>query len=466
MSFNLMETPQQSSNARDMFRKYGEKQKTLQEETAGESAQRQLYQYNARAAEMILGLPGGFKKAFQQSMEMLDPKFKELQEMEKQLPGFPEEGSLQQQIMNPPTAPEIREKYTKKRSKELFGKEEYSEPKNKVEEAIGEFTQDLTGFFLPGNQMRLATKIGAPIAGNLIKQGIKFFGGEEGIADKAKLGVMLMTSLAQQSNPAQFARERISSAKNMVPNNATVSSIPLVQGLQNVYTMLQRGMRRTPSKTRAFNAIEDLLQQIDPATGRINLRSLMESRDNINEWIAEMGGFDIPGPTREAGIRNLNNVKREMIDAIDTALDQRFPQAADLYRTGYEAAAVTHRSNAISNFIEKNFGRKTASIGAKLLFPSLGAGAAVLPKTALAGMIGYPLYKTGQVLYRVGQSPTLARYYQEVIRASSVGNAPLMIHNLSKLDAAFAAEEQKKNKGKTIPLNEFKTRMQMRINQK
>ena len=150
---------------------------------------------------------------------------------------------------------------------------------------------------------------------------------------------------------------------------------------------------------------------------------------------------------------------------IDTNLAQRFPQAGELYRTGYEAAAVTHQSNAITNFIERYFGRKVASAGAKVLFPGLAGGAAVLPKTAGAAAIGIPVYKTGQVLYRVGNSPTLARYYADVIRNASQANAPAMIKSIDLLDNQMEKEERKEeikrtkaNRGKKPSLEEFKSR--------
>src|SRR5438046_4647968 len=105
--------------------------------------------------------------------------------------------------------------------------------------------------------------------------------------------------------------------------------------------------------------MQDLAGQVQ--NNRLSMHSLMDPRDNVNEWISEAGGWDVPANTRDATVRNLNELKRQIISTIDENMQNRFPEAAELYRTGYEAAAVNHQSNAISNFIERNFGKKLTS---------------------------------------------------------------------------------------------------------
>lgn len=441
------------------------KEKSL-EESEEDFYKRNIAQNAARAAETYVGLPGNFKKAFQESKDYLlnlFPGFKDrpkAKELEEKSFGTPEKGSYEDLIMNPLTSSQLRETASKNIAEKSTGDENYLEPRGEVEKATGELTQDLTSFFLPGSgQLRMITKIGVPVLGNLGKQGLKYLGVDEKKAEQAKLGMMLVSTLASQSNPGQFASERISQSKNMIPETATVNAAPLARNLMPLLNRMQRGFQ-VPSKSRTMQGMGELAGQIQ--NGRLNMRSLMDARDGINEWIAEAGGWDIPVPTRNAAVANLNQLKTQIIDTIESNMATRFPQARELYETGYEAAAVTHQSNAISNFIEKNFGRKTASVGAKLLFPSLVGGSAILPKTAAAGILAYPVYKTGQVLYRVGNSPTLARYYQDVLTYSAAGNVPAMVKSMDKLDKALAEDEKKMKKGKKISLDEFKARFKQK----
>lgn len=431
----------------------------MQSETLGKKTIRNVSQNVARAGETYLGLPGGMKKAYTQTRDMISSYFglPNLKEREEQALGKPSKGGYEELIMSPPSANELKETATKKIAKKITGDEEYLEPKNTLEKAVGELTQDITSFFMPGTgQLRFAVRLGAPIAGNLTKHGVQFFGGSEETAEKAKLGIMLATTLAGQSNPGQFASDRIGQAKQMIPDTATVDAMPLANRLMPLYQRMTRGLG-VPSKSRAIEGMRDLAGQVQG--NRISLRSLMDARDNVNEWISEAGGWEIPVPVRDATVRNLNELKTQIIRTIDQNMAARFPQAGELYRTGYEAAAVNHQSNAISNFIERNFGRKVSSVGAKLLFPALAGSASILPKTALGGAALYPIYKTGQVLYRVGNSPTLGRYYNDVIQASLRGNAPAMISSMNKFDKAMAEEEKKdKKRDRGISLEEFKMR--------
>jgi len=434
------------------------------EETTPEQARRISGQQIARGGETVLGYPGNLKKSVGQARDYIEslfgvPEEERLSKKGEETFGKPEKGSIEEFAFNPPTSAEIRETGTKKVAEKLTGDTEYLEPRTKEEEASGEFTQDLTSMFMPGTRrLNWLTRIGAPIAGNLTKQGVKFLGGSEETAEKAKLGVMLMSTLASQSNPAEFSRNRIAQAKNMIPETATVSSGPLARRLRPVYNYINSGLRNVPSAARTREIINDLADQ--SRTGRINMRSLMKARDDVNELINDAGGFDVHPDVRDRTVNNLNRAKRAIIQTIDENMSARFPQAAELYRTGYEASAVTHTSNAISNFLEKRFGRTLASVGARLLFPAATGGAALIgPKALVATTIGLPLYQTGKVMYRVANSPTLARYYQDVITSSTLGNTAAMVKSLSKFDKAMLKEEEKEKKGRGITLDEFKSKI-------
>lgn len=447
----------------DRFNKIGESIQDSEKESGWESFKRNYMQKQARIYETALGLPGNTKKAFSDTLnyiESLLPKpegIKSLKEQEKETFGSPSEGGIVDLLYNPPTSEEIRKKHTSKVAKAISGKESYLEPQNEREEKEGEVIQDIANMFMPGTgRFRLMTRLGAPIFANMAKEGVKLVGGSESTAEKAKMGVMLATTLSSQSNPGRFATERIRDAKNMIPQTARFSTSNFEPQLNALHHQLNRGLQ-VPSKSRTQQGIRRLRQQIQ--NGEIDAHSLMTARDNINEWISEAGGFDVPTDIRDATVRNLNNLKREIIHTIDYNLARRYPQAAELYQTGYEAAAVNHQSNAISNFIERNYGRTAASIGAKLLFPAMAGGAAILPKTVGVAALGYPLYKTGQVLYRVANSPTLSAYYGDVIRHSLQGNASAMAKSLRKLDEELKKVEEKELKGKKLPFEDFKSRL-------
>jgi len=268
MSNDIQDIPSnqqtKSSNIRDRFKAVAEKNKP--EETS-ESVLRNIGQYASRAGELFLGQPGNIKKAFQQTRDYLQsffPDSENLGELEKQTFGSPEKGSWEDTLVNPPTSNELRQTATKNIAEKLTGDKERFEPRGKKEEFAGNLVQDVSSMFTPGTgQMRLMTRLGAPILGNLAKEGLKYLGVEDSTAEKAKFGVMLATSIAGQTNPGQFAGERISQGKSMVPDTTTAFAGPMAQNLQPLITRMQRGFRNVPSKTRAIQGLEDLAGQID-----------------------------------------------------------------------------------------------------------------------------------------------------------------------------------------------------------
>jgi hypothetical protein len=439
------------------FSRVAEK-KEAPDESWLEWGSRNLGQQAARSTETVLGYPGNIKGAFLNARNDLTDMLgiKNISEQEKSAFGEQDSGSFADFFFNPPTSGEIREKGTKKVAKAITGKEDYLEPKNYGEKVAGDLNQKITSFFLPGTRgMNMMTRIGAPIASQASGEAARFLGADEKLANKVENGVSLAFSVANQSNPAQMARQRIQQGRQGVPQGATAGATALDNNLGRLETQLDRGLN-VPSKSQTRAGINQLRNRIQ--NGRIDFEDLFNARDDINEWISEAGGWDVPVAVRDRTLANLGRLKDEIISTLDRNMNARFPQAANLYQTGYQAAAVTHRSNAISNFIERNFGRKAASVGAKLLFPSMAGGAAFLPKTVATGAALYPLYKTGQVLYRVSQSPTLAQYYQNVMLESMRGNVPGMVNNMVKLDKALEKEEKKDLKGKKQSLESFKSK--------
>src|SRR5260221_7309053 len=218
ISNNEVELPNNtSSSIQERFRKIASQKSYEKEpqETFFGSEKRKEGQRAARIGESILGFPGNIKKAFTQFKDFISP---ELSKMEKEL-GQPGKGSFQDYFFNPPTSSELREKVTPKIAKFFTGSEEGFEPRGAGERITGDVLQDLMSFYMPGTKgLRTAVRIGAPIVGNLASEGSKYLGADEKFAANIKTGTMLMTTLAGQSNPGQFASQRISQAKQMIPN--------------------------------------------------------------------------------------------------------------------------------------------------------------------------------------------------------------------------------------------------------
>ena len=106
----------------------------------------------------------------------------------------------------------------------------------------------------------------------------------------------------------------------------------------------------------------------------------------------------------------------------------------------------------IYNFIKKNYGDRFESAGTKLLFGLGGVSVAGTAQHFAPGLVAAgggiaaglgSIYQTVKVFQRIKNSPTLARYYGNVLKASAEKNTQQMIQNMEKLDKALAFEEKK-----------------------
>lgn len=412
----------------------------------------------ARIGEAILGAPGNLKKGLGQSFSQLNEEFN-LPPYDPSGLGQYEEGSVGESIFNPPTSHELRKGKTKEYAQQTKGNPEYYEPRGNIEEAAGEFAQDVTNMFLPGTRgFGLLTRLGAPLVSNAAKFLTKKLSGDEKLAENVKQGTSLIATIAGLSNPMQMAQQRISQSRQIVPETAAFNAQNLANNFMPLYTKLNRGFRNIPSKSKLRSNLDDFASQIQPGN-QMSTHSLMDAVDNINELINEAKGFDIPKATRPQMLKNLNEAKTVLRKEVRDQLKQ-YPEALELYNTGYEAAAVMHRSEAINNALEKYAGKKLASIGLKVLFPALAGAGKLINGGFLFGPGLGATYKTGQILYRVANSPTLARYYQNIIRRAEVGNIAAMSKSITSFDKGIDAQE-KKDKS----LDNFKAKIKNRTNQ-
>jgi len=180
---------------------------------------------------------------------------------------------------------------------------------------------------------------------------------------------------------------------------------------------------------------------------RLDKEQLIDFRKNINELISETGGFEVqlPKAIKKKAISNLGEVKKEVINGLNEYGKKSNPEFLKLNKAANEAYAAYSSSNKIADFIKKTASGtlKTPAVKAlfglggsygALAFPGIAAKAAFVGAPALAGYEGY------KVLHQVIKSPTLRKYYGEVLKGAIVGNASQVSKNLKALEQKLSEE--------------------------
>lgn len=342
-----------------------------------------------------------------------------------------------------PTSKELKEK-----SQEIT--KGYTTPKNELEKFGDELIEDVTSMASPGaGKYNLARNIGIPIVANLAKEGVKYTGLNEGNQAASKVGTMLALDLIMHRNGGakKFASSLFGKAESTIPKGQSILAKDLDKELMVLENEFKKGGAAT-STAKALEKISEIRSDINKGNGKIDVSNLYQYRPKINELISELGGFDfkVNPSIRKKAISNLQSVKDKVINKLNSYGKHLNPEFSKYYQPANEAYAVYENSNKIVKALEKSIGTLRSG-GAKILF-GLGAPSAistVLPGLAkTAAPIAIPLaigYKGFKILNRVKNSPTLRKYYGDILTKTLAGNIPEATRNLKKLDNELLKEE-------------------------
>lgn len=351
-----------------------------------------------------------------------------------------------------PTSEEIRQDITKPASKAITGEENYLEPKNEAEKFAQEFSQDILRLSLPGSGAQSwAQRIGLSFAGNSAKEIANQLGYDPSTQELAKFGALGVLSLAQLGNAPRFAREFFNDTKSLMPRGVRFNTQPLQNELAKIKNSQWYKGHPTPSTKAAREMISSIEKRIK--TGTLSVQDGMTLRENINELANNLGAFKVSGTSYGPHVANLNEVRSALIKGMEQTVGKQYPSWWKQYQDANTAFAITQRSGALGNFIAHNYAKPLLSDAGKVLFGNaLAKGAAGVAQLGIAGASIATGAKAITLANRIYQSPTLRRYYADVVQQAARGNVAAMTSALEKFDEA-ALKEQKHEKARKVLRN-------------
>jgi len=330
----------------------------------------------------------------------------------------------------------------------------YTSPKTKGESKFQEFTEDVGAAINPSRVPTVRNfalnNLLTPAASNVVKQTVNELGFGEDKANLAKMAVWLPLSLAFNVNGPQYASELMNRGRNGFPNNLQ-ANVPRLQQRLDTAANSHLLLHSDPRSALARQALAGVERDI--ANGQTNVRSLLTMYDGVNAASRNRGLFELGSRGDQAFARRaINEVRNVLRDEIrDVAANH--PQALNDWRNGIQAWATIHQSNAITNWVKETAKGPYAKLltgPAAALFGIGSYGASSHPGIALAtSATTASAYKTGQVLYRMWNSPVLSDYYWRAISAAQSENLPAFINNYNKLNDKLEKSGSSKPKSKS-----------------
>lgn len=320
----------------------------------------------------------------------------------------------------------------------------YTSPQNELEKSVGELQQDIANFMVPGsNQYSMLRNIGIPVVANLTKEGIKLTGSEK-TASAAKIGIMIVLDIMSQrmGGAKKHIQNLFQEMEKHTPDGIKVNASKLEKDLNKTRLVQEKGGER-PSTGKSLSKINEILgKKIENET--IKLNELPALRVAINEAIDDLKGFEyiFKPKLKKQIISNLQDVKRDVINALEDYAKVNDPELYRLSRSANEAHAAYSKSNKIKEFLDKNFGSRALSKPVQILLGLGGAGTAIASKGALIGAV--PLagaYQSVKMISRLKNSPTLRKYYSSVLKSAEVGNVPQAARGIKAMEKELEEED-------------------------
>lgn len=351
----------------------------------------------------------------------------------------------------------------------LFG--DYTKPQGEFDETAMEFMQDVGSMLaLPGvgsaagtggkliNAARKWQPVLTPLLGATIKESAKSMGAEKDNAGLLKIGSMILADvLINRGKGSQaYVNDLFKKSDAALQGAAKTNVNSLRSSLLNTKSQLSLG-GKSPDKTKALEKIEEILGSMTRKgkNYEMDVKEFPAFRKSINSVRETLGGWnpEFPKGVRKRAIRNLEDVKKQIID---TGMDygkKHNPEFAKYWSAANEASNINSRTNVATKFIKEYLGSKkfakilggsavahgvTHGLAGKSVFASLAKTAAVgVPATA----IGTAAYGTAKVVTRMVRSPTMRKYYGNLFKAALNKDGPLVAKYAAKIEKQSEKEQ-------------------------
>lgn len=356
-------------------------------------------------------------------------------------PKYPYEDSLLSKAF--PTPEMLRKSYP-----------DYLKPKNESERKESEFIQGTTALFMPGPKQlqkvlgsrtkgmqlvkylgkRLAKSAGLEAAGELAEEGAKSIGIEEKNAKYLKMGTVFLGSLATENGwkgAEKYKNSLYEEARSLRPQDAKIASKNLFGAATKLKKELEMG-GKSASTSKSLEKINEIIEKTKKGKSPLEINELEEFSKKINEAKAGLyTEFQGNKLGRKSAKRNLDRTSGIINDALG-----EYGKKNKKWYSKFQEAQQTHGaiegSRKISNWFGRHHKSLTTGTVGSLLAESIYSPSTVLPSIGV-GAIGTTIVKGSELVARIIKSPSLRKYYFNVLDGATRNDIQFVRHNLKKL---------------------------------
>jgi hypothetical protein len=307
--------------------------------------------------------------------------------------------------------------------------EGYTKAKNSGEEQVDEYAETVASLLGP---VKFRKALGLAAIGTGSKKAAEALGFGKEVQEVSKVGSIVLASMYNPQGVKKLISNYYNEAYGLAPKELSLNATPLEKKLTGLSETLSEGLN-APSEKAAMTVVNDLKNKIK--NGTLSLREAMASNRSINEIMGD--------PTLLKRGRNLmKEIKKGLNETISSYENSDFQKA---WTSANEAFGGLNESQKMSRFILRNIGQKPLAKGLfTLAFEGLsGHPEAIIPTAAGIGATIAGV-KSLEFLHRLVFSPTIRKYYSQVVLNAAHKNSRAMIKSSEKLENALEKEDKKK----------------------
>jgi hypothetical protein len=319
-------------------------------------------------------------------------------------------------------------------TKKLFG--DLFEPKNKWEERAGEAFGEFASMAIPFlGKIPIKRAALTSTFANTSKAISDDLGFNPKWGKSLKAGTYIFGALVHPKAGEDFYRKNYDLAEQVLPQNATYSSVPLGSKFSNLKkNFTKSGI--SSADAPALKQIENIEKEFQGA--QVPIDALVTAKRKIN---IERGNLYKQLEGNKPGIKTAKHNLDQVANAIDDTLDlygKTDPNWKKYYDNAQSAFAAVEGSKRFGNMVSRNFSKFIVShLGLSALLGHFAGIKATGGVTAAA----YPAYKAIQTMAQIMKSKPLRQEFFKLYRQALSGNVKGMEKSVNKLDKDLPEKE-------------------------
>jgi len=279
----------------------------------------------------------------------------------------------------------------------------------------------------PTKIRNLLKPIGKAFTAKGVAKGVESLGGGEKAQATAELGTLFLMELVDPKMTNRFISDKYNRARSFIPDGTMLDTTGLTKELENLEKTLSKGLT-TSTKAEVKNVVSEARAKV--SGGAFPAEEMVDFFHDINERMTARKLYTDLSKSERKNLKFRFEKFKNIIGNEIEKYGKSNPKFFNEWKEANAAFSTVQNSKKVSRFLERNIGSlpnrvvQGAAIETLLGFPTAAAGT-----VASLGLL-----KSGELMYRIATSKTMAKLYATAVKSAAEENLPATIKALTKLE--------------------------------